>query len=279
MLFILRNASRLLQAVLAMVGIAFSCCVQASVEAATVLDDLDACSEALGEPLPAPQTETPEILRVLSWNTMKYGRHGARELLERLGRNVDFVFLQEGLRSVGPHPSFRGLRYFGDGYAFGDEQSGVELRGVYRAHLECSLSFTEPWLRSPKIVLATRHALGPQGLLLVNLHAVNFTLGVRAYAAQLDAVSLLLRSHGGPAIVAGDFNNWNDKRDATLRHFARKNGLAVADFQPDWRSRHLGRPVDGVLQRGFETLSATAVPTRVSDHHPLLLLLAPMRQP
>lgn len=277
MFFTFRRASRLCVPALVVLGMAISDSALAAAKALKVLDDPDACSEALREPPPPAVGDTPDTLRILSWNTMKYGRDGSRELLERLSTNTDFVFLQEALRSVAPHPSFPGLRYFGDGYAFGREQSGVELRSVYHAHLECRLSFTEPWLRSPKIVLATRHAVGRQGLLLVNLHAVNFTLGVGAYAAQLDAVSMLLRSHGGPAIVAGDFNNWNGKRETALRQFADANGLSVANFQPDWRSRHLGRPVDGVLQRGFETLSATAVPTRMSDHHPLLLLLAPAR--
>ncbi len=276
---ILRQARWFLTLAFAIVVAVIGVGARNAAEARSARDDLAACSEALRRPVPSATGELREELSVLSWNTMKYGVEGSRELLERLSSDVDLVFLQESLRSVAPPQSFRGTRYFGDGYAYGREQSGVELRSASQAHVECSLRFIEPWLRSPKAVLATRHAMGREGLLLVNLHAVNFTLGMRAYTAQLDAVAALLRSHDGPAIVAGDFNNWNDRRDSALRRFAVDNGLAMANFKPDLRSRHLGRPVDGVLQRGFEAVSATAVPTQLSDHHPLLLLLTPAQAP
>ena len=111
-------------------------------------------------------------------------------------------------------------------------------------------------------------------LLLVNLHAINFTFGTRAYARQFAAVGALLESHDGPAVVAGDFNNWSGPRQRVIEDFAREFGLELTRFEPDWRSRHLGSFVDGTLRRGLRTLDATALPTTRSDHHPLILLLA-----
>ena len=184
------------------------------------------------------------------------------------------LLLQEALRSEGPREGDPQRRYFADGYVtWSDEQTGVELRSRYAADTVCTLSFTEPWLRSPKAVIATRLPFAGQSLLVVNLHAINFTFTARAYREQLAAIGDLLAAHGGPAIVAGDLNNWNAGRHAALEDFARENGLSIASFEPDWRSRHIGVPVDGLLQRGFVLLDAAALPTAVSDHHPLILLL------
>lgn len=240
---------------------------------APALDSLDACRSALGAP---PRTvgadPLPPLLRLLSWNTMKYARQEAAPMLRRLGANADLVLLQEGL-SEADRDSTQYYRWFADGYRSERGQSGVELRSRIPADVVCTLRFTEPWLRTPKAVLITRHAFADTSLLIANLHGVNFAIGVRAYGEQFSAIAGLLAAHQGPAIVAGDFNNWSGRREAIIDALARDAGLQRARFTPDWRSRHLGSPVDGLLQRGFEIVSATAVPTRASDHHPLIVLL------
>ena len=53
---------------------------------------------------------------------------------------------------------------------------------------------------------------------MANLHAINFALGTDAYRAQLDAIATELSHHRGPIVVAGDFNTWNDERDAVWAH-------------------------------------------------------------
>jgi endonuclease/exonuclease/phosphatase (EEP) superfamily protein YafD len=43
-------------------------------------------------------------------------------------------------------------------------------------------------------------------LLIVNVHAVNFTLGMARLREQLEAVADVLTSHSGPVLLTGDFN-------------------------------------------------------------------------
>jgi endonuclease/exonuclease/phosphatase (EEP) superfamily protein YafD len=238
--------------------------------------DLDSCRTALGNAGTGPATPLPDSLRVASWNVMKYRREGAKNLVERLAEHVDFLALQEGLQHVAGETPDLEHRYFAKGYVNEDEQSGVELRSRFRASLSCSLSFREPWLRTPKAVLVTHHALGNLGLLVVTLHAINFTFWITDLRAQFDAVGSLLEAHAGPAIVLGDFNNWNAYRQAVITSFAERHGLRTVPFDPDWRSRHLGVPIDSLLQRGFEPLSTAAIPTNASDHHPIVALLRPL---
>jgi len=237
------------------------------------------CAEALRRAPSSAKVQTPAILRILSWNTMKYAREGSRDVLAHFGARADFLALQEGLEDGEAVSPDLPHRYFAPGYVAGERQTGVELHARTAATDVCYLSFREPWLRTPKAVLASRHAYADRTVLVVTLHAINFTIGVADYRDQFGTVGRLLRAHGGPAIVIGDFNNWNGARQKVLEAFARDHDLSIASFEPDWRSRHFGRPVDGLLQRGFTYVSVTAIPTRASDHHPILALLRPRPTP
>jgi len=240
-----------------------------------VLDSPEACRAALATPPQATVAhDLPPVLRVLSWNVLKYGRDGSAPMLQRLSTDADLVMLQETLRDT---PTAYALphRFFAEGFRSARGPSGVELRSRMPADVVCALSFTEPWLRTPKAVLVTRLVFADRAVLIANLHAINFTLDVDAYGTQLHTVTDLLATHDGPAIVAGDFNNWSEQRQAVVDSMAARAGLRQAQFAPDRRSRHFGVPVDGVLQRGFEFVSATAIPTETSDHHPLVVRLRP----
>ena len=204
---------------------------------------------------------------------MKYRREGSYDLVQRLAQNADFVALQEGVQSTVVDAPNLTYRYFAEGYASAERQTGVEIRSRFPATVSCALSFREPWLRTPKAALAAHYAIGTEGLLLISLHAVNFTFWVTDLQRQFAALGNLIDAHAGPTIVIGDFNNWNAYRQAVIETFARRHGLEIARFEPDGRSRHLGVPVDGLLQRGFEVLNASALLTDASDHHPILAVL------
>ena len=71
-------------------------------------------------------------------------------------------------------------------------------------------------MHSPK---ATNYALPNQQLLLsVNLHAINFTLGISDLKQQLDDAADIMRHHTGPIIFAGDLNTWSDERQQLVTH-------------------------------------------------------------
>lgn len=225
------------------------------------------CISALAAP-PAPGTEAmPQPLRLLSWNIMKFDIPGAREQLRDFASDAQLVLLQESLMSSGPETEALNARYFSAGYSRGSEQTGVEIRSSYAADVSCSLSFREPWLRTRKAVSVARLPFRDAALLVINLHAINFTLGSGNYRQQLESIGEIAASHNGPVIVAGDFNHWNFWRVSVVADWARRFGLREVRFNPDWRSRHLGSALDAIFLRGLTSLSATGLPTLRSDHH------------
>lgn len=234
---------------------------------------LPECVAALSrDPGDLPPRRLTSPLRLVSWNAMKFRLDGSRRLAQQLGVDADLMLLQESVR--GAPVIATAYRYFSPGFEGFGTSSGVEILSRVTAQTHCSLQFREPWLRSPKAVAVLRVPSDVGWLLVVNLHAINFSLGSEDYAGQLETVGELLAAHGGPALVAGDFNHWNGKRNAALYDFAADHGLSEGVFEPDWRSRHFGRPVDSVFQRGLRFLAVSAIPTDRSDHHPVAALIA-----
>lgn len=232
-----------------------------------------ACAAALQKPGKATSDAAPDMFRVLSWNVMKLRGRGVDEQLSRRLAQADIALLQEALSSAANRREGPGWRYFSPGYRQGGIQTGVEVLSRYEADLHCSLRFQEPWLRTPKAVDVVRIPFAPQPLLVINLHAINFTLGSSEYRQQLTDIGALVDLHEGPALVGGDFNHWNSWRVSVLRDFARDHQLLEAEFYPDWRSRHLGRPVDSFFLRGLQVVSSAVAPTDTSDHHPVMITL------
>ena len=73
------------------------------------------------------------------------------------------------------------------------------IRGVFTLartpHLvRRHLLATEPWLRTPKATSVTLYPLAGSNasLLTINLHAVNFSFGVKEYRFQLEAAAALM---------------------------------------------------------------------------------------
>lgn len=229
---------------------------------------------AVGEPL-AEALSFP--LRVTSWNAFKYQRDGASAMPAELARDADIVLLQESLESAVSHQL--SYRYFSPGYRSGDQLSGVETRANQPAELLCSLQFREPWLGTPKAVTVNRFATSAGPLLTINIHAVVFSPGSRRYREQLSALGALLAAHRGPVLLGGDLNHWNRWRARDLRDFAERYQLEEALMSPDWRSRHLGAPVDAFYLRGLRVVSAGAIPTLLSDHHPITVVVEPRLPP
>jgi endonuclease/exonuclease/phosphatase (EEP) superfamily protein YafD len=67
-------------------------------------------------------------------------------------------------------------------------------------------------------------------LMVVNIHAVNFSLGVDVYSKQLLPIGDQIAHHSGPVIMAGDFNAWSRSRMNALYHFAREMSLREVRF-------------------------------------------------
>ena len=106
-------------------------------------------------------------------------------------------------------------------------------------------------------------------LAVANIHAINFSLSVDAYRAQLAAIAAVLSTHAGPIVFAGDFNTWNDAREESFRATAAALGLREIEYADDRRALFLGHPVDHILVRGLAAADPMAIPVRSSDHNPV----------
>jgi endonuclease/exonuclease/phosphatase (EEP) superfamily protein YafD len=108
---------------------------------------------------------------------------------------------------------------------------------------------------------------------VVNIHAVNFTFGVRRFTEQVRQAESIVMAHSGPVLFSGDFNTWREGRAEVLRKVTARLGLNKLDYAEDHRKRIFGQPVDHIYVRGFEVLSATTHNLQSSDHNPMFVQL------
>lgn len=143
---------------------------------------------------------------------------------------------------------------------------------VAAQEIACYASEREPVVRTPKMTMKLIYPLENTQLLVLHLHAINFT-GLTPFERTLEQAAELVFQFKGPVIVAGDFNTWSQKRTDRLHTLAKQLGLQEVVFSPDLRSRFLRRPVDYLFIRGLEVVRAQTQSVHSSDHHPLCALL------
>ena len=200
-----------------------------------------------------------EKIRVLVWNIFKQQRAEWQSVLKNFGKDAHLVLLQEAQTT----PEL--VRFATSNYLAADHP-------IYC----CPLREREPILRLPKSALVTVYPLPDARLLMVvNIHAVNFSLGVDVYSKQLLPIGDQIAHHSGPVIMAGDFNAWSRPRMNALYRFAREMSLREVRFSDDQRRRAFGRPLDFVFYRGLSVHDASVLVTRASDHNPLLVEFSP----
>jgi endonuclease/exonuclease/phosphatase (EEP) superfamily protein YafD len=246
---------------------------------------------AVGSPLPcnggattahagaAPlQLPGPE-LRVLSWNLHKNGDPGWDTDLARFAAASDLLLIQEAALTARLQRALHDAAYdwlLASSFMLNDHETGVLSAARVRPASACVQRFFEPLLRLPKSAVITRYAMKgvAQTLAVANVHSINFTLGLGAYRAQLEAIARELDDHRGPVIVAGDLNTWNATRLEVVRDvMQRRLGLVSVLPWIDTRSRFLGHQVDYIFVRGLEVVHAEAPEVESSDHNPVLATL------
>jgi len=247
---------------------------------APVFPDQDCCTQAVvappeAKPLPA---DIVDEFKIVSWNIAKGNTDGWLEDLRTIAEGAQLVMLQEAvLIDEMKQPHAEPIYWsFSPGYRTEVFRSGVMTLSRVEPTMICSLSSREPWLRSPKTTSITqyRYAADRDPVLVVNMHAINFTFGVAAYTAQLETIGEILRSHPGPIIFSGDLNAWSGPRAKALASMTAQLGLAPVTFEPDHRVRRFGRALDYVFVRGLEVRDSHTVEVETSDHNPLIMTLA-----
>ena len=242
---------------------------------AAVNIEATACAEALAQPLITTGKGLKQRLEILIWNIQKSGNNGWDTDLGTLGANSDLLLIQEAsiqarVEAVLPQPLFRA---FAAGYTTSKDATGVLTLSSVEPSLHCNLTAWEPWLGTPKATNITEYPIDGQGprLLVINLHAVNFAVGLTDFNSQIMALEPLLNKHMGPLIIAGDFNTWSNNRSEFLHSFMRKHQLSPVTFEPDQRTRFWNLPLDHVYLRELNLVEATSINVESSDHNPLLI--------
>ncbi|EPF1750136.1 endonuclease/exonuclease/phosphatase family protein [Vibrio alginolyticus] len=215
-------------------------------------------------------------INVLVWNIYKQNRTNWQSALNEFSADKQLLLLQEASMT----PSFK--QWLVDGRwvsnqvsAFKALGSGAGVISIAQGQPEkaCAYTSKEPWLRLPKSALYSQyHLSNGEKLAVVNVHAINFTVGTKEYISQLTALEMLLKHHVGPILFAGDFNSWSKSRVNAMRLALKAADLQEVTFLPDHRVQFItGLPLDHVFYRGLALKYAKAPQSDASDHNPLLL--------
>jgi len=236
------------------------------------------CAAAIGRPREPTQVPLAhDAIRLFSWNVQKNAGADLLTELARLAQGADLILLQEATRGMFAMSGLRDRyhRAFSPGYRSSTVDSGVVTASRTPPLTQCSFENIEPWIRSPKATNVTQYALGNRDgtLLVVNLHLINFTVGVSDMKAQLNEALRVIEGHQGPVIVSGDFNTWSRRREKTVTDALARLRLTPVGYQTDLRKRVFGRALDHVYVRGIEIVDGTSHAVRSSDHNPISVLL------
>ncbi len=216
-------------------------------------------------------------IELLSWNIKKGAGPAWRSDLRNLASGMEFVALQEVVLESGIGAELPQHRHvsFSQGYTTASRTSGVATFSTSAPRSECHFSVIEPLLRSPKATNVAEYRLRDhkQTLVVVNLHAVNFTLGLGRFNEQMRQIRQVIATHDGPAIMSGDFNTWSRRRTEVVTELVSDLGFSSVELTDDSRKTFNGYPLDHIFIRGFSSFSARSLDVESSDHNPLTVEL------
>ncbi len=210
----------------------------------------------------------------MSWNVKKQSRAQMGPDLAGFSSSVDLALLQE-VHKEGmclDHFSANWHRSFAPGFSLPGRTTGVMTVSSVGHSSESGLRHAEPVFRTAKAANITTYGLTdhPDPLLVINLHAVNFSLGMNAYTRQLKDLLKHIDAHKGPVIFAGDFNAWREQRTRLVSEVSNRHGLTEVLFEEDKRSQVFGRHLDYMFVRGLTVHDSYTHHSDASDHNPLL---------
>jgi endonuclease/exonuclease/phosphatase (EEP) superfamily protein YafD len=190
---------------------------------------------------------------------------------------MDLVLIQEANLEKQPVDAFNEARFwsFAPGYHAQSAWTGVMTLSKTEPTTHCLLRDREPLLRAPKAISITEFRLAESNetLAVVNVHALNFTFGVSAFARQIAKIESVLADHDGPVILAGDFNTWRSHRVEILQTLSENLKLKELTFEEDHRVKVFGWIVDRIYIRGLIAVEAKIDIVDSSDHNPMSVTL------
>lgn len=238
------------------------------------------CPPAAADPraAPRPQSLDPQSIRLATWNIHKESDAGWQGDLAALGRGSDIVLLQEttlqpALRDMLQAAQFRWV--MASSFIYGEYDIGVLTAARVEPVASCTQRVVEPLLRLPKSAVISWFALAGSSrtLAVVNVHAINFSLSIDVYRAQMAALGDALAAHDGPIIFAGDLNTWSAARRRAVDDVAVGLGLTEVKLGDDKRTLFFGQQLDHILVRGLNVVASKAIVVTSSDHNPVTATL------
>ena len=246
-------------------------------DAAACIADLDGDRESVARALDS------DNISVVNWNIQKGRNTEWVRDLDEIGMQPDLLILQEASvrtkvwQDLVPehHESFA------EGFGPDWSPSGVMTVSAAEPMTECELVAHEPWFGTRKATLITEYALSgtEQSLLVVNIHGINFALGIRDLENQFAQARAVIAEHDGPVVFSGDFNTWRQQRAKVLEEMLESLGLTALDFDVDHRKRFFGWALDHIYVRGLYSEDATTLQSNASDHNPMTVRLRLAEEP
>ncbi|MGI9234324.1 MAG: endonuclease/exonuclease/phosphatase family protein, partial [Woeseiaceae bacterium] len=157
---------------------------------------------------------------VVNWNIQK-GRDPdwVRDLAD-VHAEPDLLIVQEAAPHYEAWETLVPGHYhsFAEGFGLSPKPSGVMTLSSAQPLTECDLVSLEPWFGTRKATLITEYGLTntDRTLLVVNIHGINFTFGIRDLENQFQRAREIIAAHKGPVLFSGDFNTWRGKRAQML---------------------------------------------------------------
>jgi len=246
----------------------------ASMLSGDVLSESEICrSQLIGSSGSTHDELDSSDIRLVNWNIQKGGDPDWAADLEAFEENPHLMVLQEVPfnTTVWDAVADDGYQSFAPGYRTSRAITGVMTVSAAKPITQCNLVSVEPWIRSAKATVITQYGLTntDQTLLVVNIHAVNFTFGIRDFEDQIREAISVIHDHSGPILLSGDFNTWHWRRSRVLDELTDSLNLTTLNFEDDYRKRVFGQPLDHIYVRGLDVIEATTRQVSSSDHNPM----------
>ena len=213
---------------------------------------------------------------LVSWNIYKQNIDGWQTDLLTLSNASELILLQEAYLTPALIQFLATTGQDWDmisAFRYRDIHAGVMTIGDIPSQARCAQRVTEPLAFLPKSSLITYYPISNQkhSLLVANIHAINFTLGIEEFTQQLLQIKAVLARHQGPIVFAGDFNTWSDQRELALDQLigAEELGLLKVEFVSSVAMLVMGHRLDHIFFRDLRVINAEIIPVESSDHYPL----------
>jgi endonuclease/exonuclease/phosphatase (EEP) superfamily protein YafD len=216
----------------------------------------------------------PQKITFLNWNIYKGNGENWKQDLSSFADEHELMTIQEAylddqLVSLLDEHDFSWTMHAA--FHLNGTAAGVMNVSSSDALHSCGFRVDEPIIRIPKAALISYYAIEGTNkkLLLANIHGINFTLGITAYAEQLEQLYDSVAHHDGPMIVAGDFNSWSGERLVQMKSLVERLALSKIEYAVNNKTHVFGNAIDHVFYRQLELVDNKVLQVSSSDHNPI----------